>query len=56
MPLTKTGTCAWCGKHDARLIYTSRIINGQYSADYVCEKCREVIRLGTTMREDERHG
>ena len=56
MPLTKTGTCAWCGKHDTRLIYTATVVDGRFCGDYVCEKCREVIRLGSTMKEDERHG
>lgn len=56
MPLTKTGTCAWCGKHDARLIYTATVVDGRFCGDYVCEQCRKAIRLWTTMKEDERHG
>jgi len=51
MSLTKIGTCVLCGKRDVKLIYTSRIINGQYRGDYVCEKCREAIKQGKATEE-----
>lgn len=54
MPLTKIGTCVLCGKCDVKLIYTARIINGQYHGDYVCEKCRQMIRQSEAMKEESK--
>ncbi len=50
MPLTKIGTCAWCGKHDIRLIYTATVVDGRFYGDYVCEKCRQMARQSEAMK------
>ena len=52
MPLTKIGTCEWCGKHDVRLVYTATVVDGRLYGDYVCEGCREAVRLGETLKEE----
>ena len=54
MPLTKIGTCAWCGKHDIRLVYTATVVDGRLYGDYVCEGCREAVRLGETLKEESK--
>lgn len=49
---TRTGTCAWCGKHNETLFFFIWCFDGHLFTDWVCEKCRRA-HWKATVNENE---
>ena len=44
MPLTKTGTCAWCEKHKTVVRFAVYVVDGRYHASYLCKQCLDTLK------------
>ena len=56
MPRRKTGKCPWCGKHRRPLVFHVYTQDGQYHAEYICERCMKTYEqaLREKIREENR--
>ena len=53
MPVTKHGTCPWCGKHDQTLYFTCGFFECRLWTEYICADCMKVKRQGWRRFEPE---
>ena len=52
-PDTRIGTCTWCGRHNAELVFVVWLFDGRILTDWVCERCRRILRKRTVNENED---
>ena len=52
MDQEKRGRCAWCGRHNQRLVFVVWVLDERLFTDWVCDHCRRAMSATVNESED----
>jgi len=52
-PVTRVGTCAWCGRESGTLYFIVWCFDGRIFTDWVCFRCRRAAGTATVNENED---